>query len=76
MAIHGRNNISLKEEWDKTGPTSVLGVSIPDFPSKSTAAQMQHSSDVLIQSQDMFMINGPKGPFTNQPPGKSMIIIL
>ncbi|SMQ50122.1 unnamed protein product [Zymoseptoria tritici ST99CH_3D7] len=49
MAIHGRDNVSLKEMWDETGPTSVLGVCIPEFP-------------------NLFMINGPKGPFTNQPP--------
>lgn len=47
MAIHGRNDVSLKDEWDKTGPTSVLGVCIPNFP-------------------NLFMLNGPKGPFTNQ----------
>lgn len=47
MAIHGRNDVSLKDVWEKTGPTSVLGVSVPEFP-------------------NFFMLNGPKGPFTNQ----------
>ncbi len=32
MTIHGRDGISLKEYWDKLGPTSYLGVSVPDFP--------------------------------------------
>ena len=30
--LHGRNGISLKEFWDEKGPTSYLGVSVPDFP--------------------------------------------
>jgi cyclohexanone monooxygenase len=30
--IHGKNNISLKDEWDQTGPTAYLGIFIPDFP--------------------------------------------
>ncbi|KAF2485532.1 hypothetical protein BDY17DRAFT_322366 [Neohortaea acidophila] len=32
LAIHGRNGVSLKEYWDETGPTSYLGVAVPEFP--------------------------------------------
>ena len=32
IAIKGRNGISLKDYWDDLGPTSYLGVAIPDFP--------------------------------------------
>jgi cation diffusion facilitator CzcD-associated flavoprotein CzcO len=32
VAIKGRNGISLKDYWDDLGPTSYLGVAIPDFP--------------------------------------------
>ena len=33
LAIHGRNGISLKEYWEDIGPTSYLGLAVPDFPS-------------------------------------------
>ena len=49
VLIHGRDEVSLKEAWDESGPTSYLGVCVPRFP-------------------NLFMINGPKGAFTNQPP--------
>ena len=32
LAIKGRNGQSLKEQWASTGPTSYLGVSVPNFP--------------------------------------------
>ncbi|OAL37680.1 hypothetical protein AYO20_03187 [Fonsecaea nubica] len=32
IRIRGRDDISLKEYWDPTGPTSYLGVSVPNFP--------------------------------------------
>lgn len=32
IAIKGRNGITLKDYWDDLGPTSYLGVAIPDFP--------------------------------------------
>lgn len=31
MTIHGRNGISLKDSW-ADGPTSYLGVAVPEFP--------------------------------------------
>lgn len=49
VRIHGRDGQSLKDCWEKTGPTSYLGVFMPNFP-------------------NLFMIAGPKGPFTNLPP--------
>ncbi|KAK4549536.1 hypothetical protein LTR36_006533 [Oleoguttula mirabilis] len=49
IAIHGRNGLSLKDAWEESGPTSYLGICVPDFP-------------------NLFMITGPKGPFTNIPP--------
>jgi len=49
VAMHGRNGVSLKDAWEKSGPTSYLGLCIPEYP-------------------NLFMINGPKGGFTNQPP--------
>ncbi|EME89295.1 uncharacterized protein MYCFIDRAFT_26387 [Pseudocercospora fijiensis CIRAD86] len=48
MTMRGRNGISLAELW-KDGPTSNLGMFVPDMP-------------------NFGMVNGPKGPFTNQPP--------
>ncbi|KAJ9604381.1 hypothetical protein H2200_011215 [Cladophialophora chaetospira] len=32
VRIQGRNALSLKDYWDPTGPTSYLGVSVPQFP--------------------------------------------
>ncbi|KAF2120997.1 hypothetical protein BDV96DRAFT_283413 [Lophiotrema nucula] len=32
VAIQGRNGRSLKEHWADVGPTSYLGISVPDFP--------------------------------------------
>lgn len=32
LAIHGRNGQSLKDHWGTNGPTSYLGMSVPDFP--------------------------------------------
>jgi cyclohexanone monooxygenase len=32
LAIKGRDGQSLKERWASTGPTSYLGVSVPNFP--------------------------------------------
>ncbi|KAF2826994.1 cyclohexanone monooxygenase [Ophiobolus disseminans] len=32
VAIKGRNGESLKDRWDAGGPTSYLGVSVPNFP--------------------------------------------
>ena len=49
VAIKGLNGTTLKDYWDDLGPTSYLGVAVPNFP-------------------NMFMITGPKGPFTNIPP--------
>jgi cyclohexanone monooxygenase len=49
VAIQGRGSQTLKELWDKSGPTSYLGVCQPGMP-------------------NLFMTNGPKGGFTNQPP--------
>lgn len=36
IAIHGRNGLSLKEAWEESGPTSYLGVCVPDFPNLFT----------------------------------------
>ena len=32
VAIKGRSGTSLKDHWQNTGPTSYLGVCVPDFP--------------------------------------------
>ena len=32
VAIHGRNDLSLKDAWEESGPTSYLGMCVPDFP--------------------------------------------
>lgn len=32
MAIQGRNGESLKDHWAKRGPTSYLGICVPNFP--------------------------------------------
>lgn len=32
LAIQGRNGQSLKDHWSEVGPTSYLGVSVPEFP--------------------------------------------
>ena len=32
VAIKGRSGASLKDHWESTGPTSYLGVCVPDFP--------------------------------------------
>lgn len=32
IAIEGRNGETLKDHWAKTGPTSYLGISVPNFP--------------------------------------------
>jgi len=32
VRIQGRNGLSLKDYWSPTGPTSYLGVSVPQFP--------------------------------------------
>lgn len=32
LAIHGRNQLSLKDYWDELGPTSYLGSFVPNFP--------------------------------------------
>ncbi|EXJ84399.1 hypothetical protein A1O3_05066 [Capronia epimyces CBS 606.96] len=32
IRIRGRNGLSLKDYWDPTGPTSYLGVAVPNFP--------------------------------------------
>lgn len=32
IAIQGRNGHTLKDHWAKTGPTSYLGISVPQFP--------------------------------------------
>ncbi|KAH6683417.1 hypothetical protein B0J14DRAFT_466983 [Halenospora varia] len=32
IAIQGRNGETLKDHWSKTGPTSYLGISVPNFP--------------------------------------------
>ncbi|EXJ94480.1 cyclohexanone monooxygenase [Capronia coronata CBS 617.96] len=32
VAIRGRDGNSLKEHWAEVGPTSYLGISVPDFP--------------------------------------------
>ncbi|XMA18222.1 hypothetical protein WAI453_011013 [Rhynchosporium graminicola] len=49
VAIKGREGESLKDHWVDTGPTSYLGIMVPNFP-------------------NLFMIGGPDGPFSNQPP--------
>ncbi|KAI1371671.1 hypothetical protein F4677DRAFT_434804 [Hypoxylon crocopeplum] len=32
ITIKGRNNESLKEHWSKAGPTSYMGICVPNFP--------------------------------------------
>ncbi len=32
VAIHGRDGVSLKDHWLPRGPTSYLGISVPQFP--------------------------------------------
>ena len=32
VAIRGRNGHTLKEHWSEAGPTSYLGISVPEFP--------------------------------------------
>ena len=32
IRIHGRNGLTLKDYWEPRGPTSYLGVSVPQFP--------------------------------------------
>ena len=32
VALKGRSGASLKDHWAETGPTTYLGVSVPDFP--------------------------------------------
>ena len=32
IAIEGRNGETLKDHWSATGPTSYLGISVPNFP--------------------------------------------
>ncbi|OAP62691.1 hypothetical protein AYL99_01918 [Fonsecaea erecta] len=32
IRIRGRDGLTLKEYWDPTGPTSYLGVAVPNFP--------------------------------------------
>lgn len=32
IAIQGRNGLTLKDAWDQSGPTSYLGIVVPEFP--------------------------------------------
>ncbi|KAK5125016.1 hypothetical protein LTR85_001207 [Meristemomyces frigidus] len=36
IAIHGRDGLSLKDAWEESGPTSYLGVCVPEFPNLFT----------------------------------------
>jgi cyclohexanone monooxygenase len=66
LAIHGRDNLSLKDYWDELGPTSYLGSFCPNFPNFFLISGRWLTGNKCVSSANSPA--GPKGPFTNMPP--------